>query len=178
MSKYSIGDIVRIKDSKTVADGKMAVVVNPGEEITTVRAVSNLRIALQEDKLEPVGESSIYEPCSGARLADMMGHNDKEAEAGKVEAVAAVARRIEIRRRRGILIRFMAVFVIWLICGFGSAVLWTATLLGDEGLAGWGLALTALGYLVTTPQMAGLVAACADDWKQMRLKEKKIRERR
>lgn len=172
MSKYSIGDIVRIKETKTTTDGKMAVVVNTGEEITTVRAVSNLRIALQEDKLEPMGESSIYEPGAGARLAEMMGHNDKEAEAGKAEAVAAVARRIEIRRRRGILIRFMAVFVIWLICGFGSAVLWTATLLGDEGLAGWGLALTALGYLVTTPQMAGLVAACVDDWKQMKQRAK------
>lgn len=172
MSKYSIGDIVRIKETKTTADGKMAVVVNTGEEITTVRAVSNLRIALQEDKLEPMGESSIYEPGAGARLAEMMGHNDKDTEAGKAKAVAAVARRIELKRRRGMLIRLLIVAAIWLISGWGSAALWAATLCGAEGLAGWGLGLTALGYLATTPQMIGLVAACADDVKQMKLRAK------
>lgn len=172
MSRYSIGDIVRIKDTKTAADGRMAVVVNPGEEVTTLRLVSNTRVAMNdEDKLEPLDESSIYEPGAGAYLADRMGTKAREAEEAKVrraEAVADVTRRIEIKRRRGILIRFIVIFIIWLICGFGSAVLWTATLLGDAGLAGWGIVLTALGYLVTAPMMGGLIAACADDFMNMK----------
>lgn len=172
MSRYSIGDIVRIKNTKTSADGKMAVVVNPGEEVTTLRLVSSARLALNdEDKLEPMGESSIYEPGAGAYLADRMGLSGKdaeEAEAGRAKAVANVARRIELKRRRGILIRFIVIFCIWLISGCGSVALWTATLCGAEGLAGWGLGLTLLGYLVTTPQMLGLIAACADDLLSMK----------
>lgn len=172
MSRYSIGDIVRIKDTKTAADGRMAVVVNPGEKVTTLRLVSNTRVALNdEDKLEPLGESSIYEPGAGAYLADCMGLSGKdaeEAEAGRAKAVANVARRIELKRRRGILILFMVIFAIWLISGCGAAALWTATLCGADGLAGWGLGLTLLGYLVTTPQMLGLIAACADDLLSMK----------
>ena len=172
MSRYSIGDIVRIKDTKTSADGKMAVVVNTGQEVTTLRLVSGTRVALNdEDKLEPMGESSIYEPGAGAYLADCMGLSGKEAdeaEAGRAKAVANVARRIEFKRRRGLLIRFIVIFCIWLISGIGAAALWTATLCGAEGLAGWGLGLTLLGYLVTTPQMLGLIAACAEDVQSMR----------
>lgn len=172
MSRYSIGDIVRIKNTKTSADGKMAVVVNPGEEVTTLRLVSNTRVAMNdEDKLEPLDESSIYEPGAGAYLADRMGLSGKEAdeaEAGRAEAVADVARRNEIKRRRGILIRLIVIFLIWLISGCGAAALWTATLCGAEGLAGWGLGLTLLGYLVTTPQMLGLIAACADDFMNLK----------
>lgn len=172
MSRYSIGDIVRIKDTKTAADGRMAVVVNPGEEVTTLRLVSNTRVAMNdEDKLEPLDESSIYEPGAGAYLADRMGLSGKEADevkARKAKEIANAAHRMELKRRQGILIRFMVIFAIWLISGCGAAALWTATLCGAEGLAGWGLGLTLLGYLVTTPQMLGLIAACADDFMNLK----------
>ena len=127
MSRYSIGDIVRIKDTKTAADGRMAVVVNPGEEVTTLRLVSNTRVAMNdEDKLEPLDESSIYEPGAGAYLADRMGLSSKEADeekARKAKEIANAAHRMELKRRQGILIRFVVILCIWLISGCGAAAL-------------------------------------------------------
>lgn len=167
MSRYRIGDIVRIKNTKTSADGKMAVVVGTGKVLTTLRLVSDDLVALcDEDKMEPMGGSSIYEPPTGAFLADRMGPKAREAEEAKVrraEAVADIARRIEIKRRRMILTRLLVAFALWLISGCGAAALWTATLCSAEGLAGWGLGSTLMGYLVTTPMMLGLTAACAED---------------